>query len=66
MAMRGVAGQPLASGAPSPNGRHIGLDPGLIEKDQMLRREPALISAPPISPAGDVGVVLLTGQKAFF
>jgi hypothetical protein len=45
---------------------HIGLGPGLIDEDQPLRVEPALIPLPALTPPFYVGPVLLGRVQAFF
>ena len=46
-------------------GGHVGLGPGLVNKDQALRTDLALILLPLRAPAGDVGTVTFAGDEAF-
>ncbi len=45
---------------------HVGLGPGLVDKDQPARVKPALMHLPPLAAASYVGPVLLGGEQAFF
>jgi hypothetical protein len=45
---------------------HVGLGPGLVDKDQAFGVKPALVCLPPLAPAGDVGAVLFAGMQALF
>ena|ERR1700675_2711513 len=58
--------EPLAAGCPSPKRRHIGLRPCLIDEDQTLGLDPALIFSPLLTPSRDVGTVLFAGDQCFF
>ena len=66
MTMRGEAAQPLALWPPSPQRRHIGLDPGLVDEDQPPRVEPRLPGSPALAPARNVSAGLLKGEQGFF
>jgi hypothetical protein len=66
VAVRCLGDQPLASGAPSVGARHIGLGPGLVDKDEACGVKPTLILLPSGAPASDVGSVLLAGVQTFF
>src|SRR5438034_10482129 len=65
-AVRDLGGKPHAAGRPSPQRRHVGLGPGLVDEDQALRLDPALILGPLRPPTGDVGTIALAGRDAFF
>ena len=52
--------------APATQRCHVGLDPGLIDKDQAPRIEAGLPRSPAAAPAGDVGASLLKGEQRFF
>ncbi len=45
---------------------HVGLGPGLIDEHQARRVDAALIAAPTLALARDVGPMLLGGVQAFF
>ena len=66
VAVRDLGGEPDAARRPSPQRRHVGLGPGLVDEDQALRLDPALILRPLRAPAGDVGTVAFAGDDAFF
>src|ERR1700756_3135116 len=65
VAVRNLGFEPLAARRPTPQRRHIGLGPGLIDEDQALGRDPGLIFFPLLAPAGDVRAVLLAGKHGF-
>src|SRR5216684_938670 len=65
-AVRDLGVEPHAAGRPSPQRRHVGLGPGLVDEDQALRLDPALILGPLRPPTGDVGTIALAGRDAFF
>jgi hypothetical protein len=60
------AAQALAFLSPAPQRRHVGLDPGLVDEDQLRRIEGGLPGPPPLPAARDVGARLLKGQQRFF
>ena len=64
--MRCLGIEPLTPRAPSAQRRHVGFSPGLIDKDEARRINPALILLPPHTPPGNVRPILLGGQQAFF
>jgi hypothetical protein len=66
MAVRRKRPQTLAFWSPSPDGRHVGLDPGLVNEDQPFRIETMLQVLPPLSSARDIGTGLLKGEQRFF
>jgi hypothetical protein len=45
---------------------HIGLGPGLVDKDQPFGVKPALVFLPLLAPAGDIGTILFAGVQALF
>ena len=64
--LRHLGDQAGAAGAsPMPPG-HVGLGPGLVDKDQPFGVKPALVFLPLLAPAGDVGAILLAGVQALF
>ncbi len=66
MSMRGIAAQAFALGAPATDWRHIGLDPGLINKDEPLRIKSCLPGLPAPALTGDRGPCLLKSEQSFF
>ncbi|MBB4351852.1 hypothetical protein GGE35_005643 [Rhizobium cellulosilyticum] len=58
--------QTLASWSPAPDRRHVGLDPGLVNKHQSLRIEVLLQGLPSLSSAGNIGTSLFKGEQRFF
>ena len=65
-AMRGIATQSLALGSPTAQGRHVGLDPGLVDEHQPFGVEAALPGFPALAPPDYVATRLLIGAQAFF
>lgn len=66
MAVRGIATQPLALLSPSPDRRHIGLDPGFIDEHQTPGIEIRLPALEAFTPSGDVAARLLRCEQCFF
>ena len=66
VAVRDLGREPHAAGCPAPQRRHVGLGPGLVDEDQALRLDPALILCPLRPPVGDVGTIAFDGDHAFF
>ena len=64
--MRDLADQPLAARPPAPERRHVGLGPGLIDKHQPVRVDAGLPGSPLRPTSGNVGPILLTGERGFF
>lgn len=58
--------QPVAAQAAPMRPRHVGLGPGLIDKDQPPGIKIALITLPTFTPPFDVGPVLFGRVQAFF
>jgi hypothetical protein len=57
---------PLSFGPPPAQRSHIGLDPGLVDKDQTLRIEVFLQGLPALSPARDVSAGSFERKQRFF
>ena len=51
---------------PAPKWRHVGSNPGLIDKDQAMRIEPVLPGLPAPAMARHIGPPLLKREQAFF
>ena len=66
VALRHLGGEPLAARRPSPERRHVGLGPCLVDEDQALRIDPALIFRPLLAPSRDVGTIPFAGDHGFF
>ena len=66
MTIRRLGFEPSAPDAPSPQGRHIGLGPGLIDENKPPGIDLPLIGFPARPLAGDIRPVLLARQNAFF
>src|SRR5215468_2586042 len=61
---RGVKSAPARR--PSPQGRHIGPCPGLVDEDQPLSFDATLILCPLGSPPRDLGSIAFASRHAFF
>lgn len=66
MSVRNLAQEPVTTRCPAAQARHVGLGPGLVDKDQTRWIKPILIGFPPCASAGDVGTILLGGEQRFF
>lgn len=66
VAVRHVGLKPLAAWRPSPERRHVGLGPSLIDEDHAGGVDPVLIRRPLGSPARHVGAILLAGDQRLF
>ena len=66
VALRSEAAQALAFRPPAPQRRHVGLDPGLVDEDQLARVETGLPGAPASTTQRDVSPGLLEGEQRFF
>jgi hypothetical protein len=66
VAVRDFSCEPGAAWRPAPQGGHVGLGPGLVDEDQALRIDLALVLLPLRAPAGDVRTVAFAGDDAFF
>jgi hypothetical protein len=66
VAMRHVGLDPLPSRRPSPQRRHVGFSPSLVDEDQPGRIDPAAVFAPLRAPADDVGASLFGGNQRLF
>ncbi len=60
------APHPLAFWPPSAQWSHVGLDPGLVDKDQASGIEFGLPRAPALPSTRDVGACSLEGEQRFF
>ena len=58
--------EPLAARGPASERRHIGSGPGLIDEDQALGVDPALILSPLRPTTRNVRTILLAGVHGFF
>jgi len=45
---------------------HVGLGPGLVDKDEARCGNAVLMASPPLALGGDVGPILLSGVQTFF
>ena len=61
-AMRGKAVQPFALWPPAAQRRHVGTDPGFVDKDQTTRIKTALPDFPAPAVPGDIGTALPKGK----
>ena len=66
MAVWCKADQALALRSPATQRRHIGLDPGLVDKDKALRLKPGLKALPPPTPARHRRPRPLKSEQGFF
>lgn len=66
MAVRRITLEPPPFRTPAAQGRHIGLDPRLIDEHQPGRIEPSLPGLPALPLTGNRGPSLLKREQAFF
>lgn len=66
VAIRRVPDETGTAQPPAAQGRHVGLDPGFIDKNQPPAVNPALILSPLFSAARDLGPLLLGCHQRFF
>lgn len=66
MAIGHLCVQALTLGCPTPQRRHVGLGPSLVDEDQAPWINPALILLPLLAPPGDLWPELFGRQHAFF
>jgi len=66
MSMRHPGEEPCAAQTAPMGSRHVGLGPSLVDEDEALRLELALVAPPSRAAPGDVGALLLAGVQAFF
>ena len=66
MAIRRMSDETCTAHAPAAQGRHIGLHPGFIDKDQPSAVNPALILSPLLSATRDLWPFLLGRHQRFF
>lgn len=65
-AVRDLGDEPLAARRAAMGPRHVGLDPGLVDEDQLVGRQLRLPLAQPLASLRDVRPVLLGGVQGFF
>lgn len=66
VAMRCKCMQTLALRSPTPDGRHVGLDPCLVNEDEPFGIEMRLEGFPSLTSASDIGAGLFKGEQCFF
>ena len=66
IAMWSKSPQAFALWTPASQRSHIGLDPSLIDKDELCSIKAGLPCFPSLTPPGDVGARLLKGEQRFF
>lgn len=66
MTMRHLGEQTLAHGAASMRAGHVRLGPGLIDKDDALGIDLALMPAPSLAAPRDIMAILFAGVQSFF
>ena len=66
MTMWSKAAQPFALWSPAAHRRHVGLDPSLIDEDELGGIEAILPGPPSRPPARDICTSLLKGEQRFF
>ena len=66
VAERGMAVQALTAWAPAAQRRHVGFDPGFVNKDETGRVDARLIFQPLFPAAPDIGTALLAGDQCLF
>jgi hypothetical protein len=66
MAVRSIGAQALALWPPATQGRHVGLDPGLVDEDQLRRIKALPPCLPALTPPSDVRARLFEGEQRFF
>lgn len=66
MSARCLGEQRLPLAAPAMGRCHIGLGPGLIDKDKAFRCRSFLILLPLLTPVGNVRPILFAGEYGFF
>ena len=66
LAVGRIAVEALALRAPAPQGRHVGLHPGLVDEDQPVRIDPGLERAPALASPYNIRTQPLIGDGGFF
>jgi hypothetical protein len=66
MAERNERFQTATARTPTAQRRHVGLDPGLVDKHQTPWVNPVLPGFPAEPAAGDISVRLLAGEYGFY
>ena len=56
----------LPTRSPASQRRHVGFDPGLVDKDQARSVDPALMGLPARPFTRDIGTILFGRQDRFF
>ena len=64
--MRHSGDETLSTQGPAISAGHVGLGPGLVDKDQARWVNAVLMALPSFALAGDVGPILLGGAQGFF
>ena len=65
-AVGNLGGKSVPAQCPSPQGRHIGPGPGLVDEDQPVSFDAALIFCPLEAPPRHVGTIAFASCHAFF
>ena len=66
VSVRSIPSQAFALRSPAAQRSHVGLDPGLVDKDQLCGIEALLQGPPSLEPAHHVGARLLKREQRFF
>lgn len=66
VSMRNLGDERRAAHEPTTKTGHVRLDPGLIQKDQTVGRDPMLMGLPAIPDARHLRAVLLARHQSFF
>ena len=66
VAVRNLVDEPLALGRPTAQAGHVGLGPGLVDKDQTPGIDEALIGAPSFAVAAYVRTILFARDEGLF
>src|SRR5512134_3262978 len=61
-AVRDLGVEPAAARRPTPERRHVGLRPGLVDEDEAAAGDPVLVPRPLRTPARDIGTIPLAGD----
>ena len=64
--VRNFGEEPAATRRPSPQRRHVGSGPGLVDEYEALRLDAVLIPRPLRPPPRDVGTIAFASHHAFF
>ncbi len=66
MTVRDLGAQPLTAATAAMGARHIGLGPGLVDKNEAPGIKPSLVTLPACPPSRHVAPILFGRQHAFF